>query len=478
MSSDQELDIPQTVQLLSCLSEDVSPDYTPGTIPDSQQRYLDRRLNSVVPPLLDAFNFFLRTCPRDGKVFAMTLSIGSHEVIAALAANTTEDVNRSDASSPGVILSTIWDYMTKMATADQKTAVGCAAYLLNRNSTLLSHRFRKRSEVYEKFRRTYDQIRKSPNPYIDGVRDYLERVHVIYTTTKAFVELLDSSKGRIADESITKFVHTLMSEAAGLEQPNIGVIAGIEKMAGIDRKSMTLMLTKPTLTLPKDYEFDLIHYANKLCSPIVHLATFVRVSSSSRFCDLLKLNFRIHIVPNPTTAVNKQTLSQAWHDEATVAAFIREAYTSFFNGNAAVEKIITTLARNTVQQLREDDTRDVSGPHCECLLIQYHHNNPHLLTHPYIAVSKPCCLQCSIFLDAYNDYADRLDRVAFSIKARSNRVYPCVLPTLAEADASIVNHMRSSIKRVVCTIVTNRLSEQAKVEDKARIARALAWFQQ
>lgn len=145
---------------------------------------------------------------------------------------------------------------------------------------------------------------------------------------------------------------------------------------------MALMLAMLTLTLAAAGEFDLAHYVDKLYSPITYIATFVRISKTPRFHGFLKLDFRIHIIPNPTLAVDKQTLSQDGHDETTVTAFIREAYTSYAVGSAAAEEFITTLARSAVQRLREDDTLELSGPYCECLLIEYHRNNPDTLTHP------------------------------------------------------------------------------------------------
>ncbi|KAK7678890.1 hypothetical protein QCA50_018030 [Cerrena zonata] len=464
----------QSIQILSSLSDDISSYYTPEPIPVWRQRSADPRLNSrVIPELLDALIFFLRTSPNDGKLFAMTLSISSYEMVVTLAANTTAHAACSDAPSPQTVLETIWNYMAKMAATARAHDVEAieaglyvrfAAYLLDRYSVILRHRYEKRCNEYERFRKAYHELDMTSLPISARAKDHLEKVHGVYTATKTFCEVLASTTGPVAEKSVQVFTVTLIALSKHFGKPNI-----------LQEEEITLFLKAAGI---QDVNFDVVHYAKKLCSPVVNITTIMSISRSPKFRDYFKLAFRTHVIANttPTHIVNKPILPEGWYDEATIAAFIREAHTTQgYRTTGIVEDAITALARDAAQNLRMGGPRDISQTHPECLLIQYHHNNPHIVTHPHIAVSKPCCFQCSVFLDAYNGHVEFSDHMLFSIKVgKCDCAYPSFLPDFAEADTSLIDHaMRCSIHRIVCAILADRMLTRSS---EPNLKERLNWF--
>lgn len=84
----------------------------------------------------------------------------------------------------------------------------------------------------------------------------------------------------------------------------------------------------------------------------------------------------------------------------------------------------------------------ISRPHCEFLLVQHHHNEVRgePIMETYIAMSKPCCLQCGVFLDAYNQTIP--NGPLFFIRGRDLYIHPSILPSIDVAiDASIMEVM-------------------------------------
>ncbi|KAK7682095.1 hypothetical protein QCA50_014681 [Cerrena zonata] len=176
--------VPQTIQLLSSFLEE--DNITSYFSQDEDEKPVVRK---SIPKLLDALVFLLRTTPRDGKVFAMTLGIDSKEVIITLAANKAEDLSGEDALSPQTLLVTIWNYLvefSKMSTPPVLETYLYMTHLLNIHSPLLRHRFQKWRDACKRLCDSIEEDKAGPT-LGEGVEEYLKAVNTICTATEALL---------------------------------------------------------------------------------------------------------------------------------------------------------------------------------------------------------------------------------------------------------------------------------------------------
>lgn len=497
-----ELNVPQTVQLLSVLTRDVSSYCVPDAIIPGRREPHDGKFPEF-RKLLNALAFFLRVTPKGGKVFAITMTIGSHEAVAALSANTIEDVNSSDNSSPKIILGAIWDHLVQLATdmetsgepvtSDEKQN-RFATYLISTHSQLLEHRLRKRSKAYEKFRRAFMELRDAPGVPLGSVNDYLEKVHMIYTTTQKYVEELKKRKGSALEQVVSLFVNTILTSVEDLGTPTAfeaSEISRIREVAQIKGKSAPSLLAMVALTLPEEFNLDIVRYVDKLCAPFFHLTSFVECVEDTTFRTHFKPKLRIQIV-EPASSLDTEPIPPAYHHSEVIRNYIREAYQSSRHKQNldAVNTVIDSMANEGAICLREGSAFAITAPHCECSLIQHHHNNPgDSYDKPiYIGVSKLSCFQCGIFLDAYNAFAKDPERYlpTFSIAGRHNHVYPSRVPIITSADTFIATDMKQTIRHVIEVIVNKKVSDSrartlsesssGSAPDLAALTKTLRWF--
>ena len=174
----------------------------------------------------------------------------------------------------------------------------------------------------------------------------------------------------------------------------------------------------------------------------------------------MKLELVVDIVAPPALPSKLLDVTAVWLTDSAVADFIRAGYLpDSFTGfrKEYVEKATAMLARTIFRNLRSGNYRSICTPHPECVLIQHHHNNSHFLPLPYIGDNHPLCLQCEIFLHAYNKHACTTGRTVFSARERDGHLIPYFLPTVDGADDPIIDDlivgMRACLNAVVIAAV-------------------------
>lgn len=202
---------------------------------------------------------------------------------------------------------------------------------------------------------------------------------------------------------------------------------------------------------------DVIRFGEKLASPLRHISTVLYLCTNPKYQDFLTKPFRIRILPNPPS-IDMPTLSNNWTKEE-VAAVIRRSYTIGWPGcdPEAVTSAIDHLSGVAMDNIGK--TR-ISGPHCDCLLVQHHHNEARgeLIMETYIAISKPCCLQCGLFLDGYNQAVP--NGPIFFIRRRNNHIYPSVVPSIdVVIDGSIEEKMRRKLSLLIAYVVDSYVKD-------------------
>ncbi|KAK7683672.1 hypothetical protein QCA50_013048 [Cerrena zonata] len=227
-----------------------------------------------------------------------------------------------------------------------------------------------------------------------------------------------------------------------LQEKQLNFLVTLQQQAGID-------------------EFNIVRYAEQLCTPLTHISTILRLCAYPKY---LGLHLRTQIISNPLPSADPQTIPEPRYDEEVVFDFIRSASPEKLihpHSPAVYAEGTSSLVREVLQNLHEGKQRPISGPHSTCLLIQHHLNNPHSPSYLYIAIAKPSCFRCAIYLDAYNSCARRFGHKLLSTKARDSQVYPCLLPPSnnPEADAFIVDHMKNVINHTIDRLLLRRTYE-------------------
>ena len=229
MDSSRKFDIHQMMRFLSNLPREdyctLDTFFPPIADPHSLDRF---HLSAAVPKLLDALVFALHTEPKDGKTYALTLGVCDSEILATLAGNRAADVSILCPNSPQVILETIWSYMSKLSTVvhDQGLYEECitdfTSYYVNLNSTLIRHRFNKRSQKYEEFWKRYQSREPKGNLiFVQGGEEYLERAHRIYLSTQRFCDTLESGAKVSPDrDSVREYFDTAALLCEEMERGN------------------------------------------------------------------------------------------------------------------------------------------------------------------------------------------------------------------------------------------------------------------
>lgn len=194
---------------------------------------------------------------------------------------------------------------------------------------------------------------------------------------------------------------------------------------------------------------DAVQFGEKLAGPLIHINAILRFCTNPKYQDSLTKTFRIRIVPNPPASIDMPTQFDNW-TKTEVAAFLHRSYMSIWpygDPEGAIDHLSGIIMDNIGKSR-------ISGPHCECLLMQHHHSEAggEPIMASYIGASKPSCLQCGLFLDAYNETVP--NGPLFFIRSRANHTYPSVVPFIdAVMDASIVEKMRVKLNKLIATIV-------------------------
>ncbi|KAK7682103.1 hypothetical protein QCA50_014689 [Cerrena zonata] len=432
------LSIPETLQFLSSLSYDISSFSHRAGIPRAERRF---KGDSVVRRLLDALVFFLHTHPNRGDRFAMTLTIVQDEIVATVAANTPGDVPHTDPSSPQVILNTIWKHMAVYSgTADKPTEnTQLITYILETHLPLLRSRLSKWRRCYEAYRHEFVWVRRE-NLLSVALTNYLDDIDTIFCATVAFSE----SNETPSPESISQFAsHIRLCKNLSKQ---------LAKLSDNDRKLLSTTQSACGRGIGTTRYINIIRFGEKLAAPLIHIDRVLYFCRTAKYQDSLTKPFRIRIVPQPPR-IDMPTLPNNW-TKAEAVAFIRQSYMTIDWPCADPEAVTSAIDHLSGVAMENIGKSRISGPHCECLLVQHHHNeaqgNPIMAT--YIGLSKPCCLQCGIFLDVYNEIVP--NGPLFFIRGRDSHVYPCIVPSIDTAiDASIADKTRTTLTKLICYTV-------------------------
>ncbi|KAK7682076.1 hypothetical protein QCA50_014662 [Cerrena zonata] len=179
------LSIPETIQLVSALSYDISEFRHYAGIPLGEKRF---RGDPVVRKLLDALAFCLHTRPHHGDRFAMMLTMIQDEIVATVAANTSDDIPHSDPSSLQVILETVWKHMlacSRSRAEKPRENMQLATCILDTHLPLLRSRLSKWHMCYESYRNQMSQFQWSGSLSV-AVMGYLDDIDKIFCATMAF----------------------------------------------------------------------------------------------------------------------------------------------------------------------------------------------------------------------------------------------------------------------------------------------------
>ncbi|KAK7682097.1 hypothetical protein QCA50_014683 [Cerrena zonata] len=430
------LSIPETLRLLSALSYDISSSSRLAGIPKAEKRFNGDRL---VRKLLDALAFFLHTRPNRGDHFAMTLTIVHGEIVATVAANTPDDIPHTGPSSPQVILHTVWKHMLAYSGTTPKRTENTefTTYVLETHLPLLRSRLSKWRVCYESFRQRCSRYRQRDSLSVALV-NYLDDADKIFCATLAFSESAEPLSNQTIGEFMThiRLSNNLSRQLAKLSDNDREILSGLQRLSG-----------KATIT--KRY-LDVIRFGEKLASPIIHINRVLQFCTDPKYQDFLTKTFGIRILPNaPIRSIDMPTRLESW-TKAEVAVFLHRSYKTIGWSGRSRETIADTIDHLSGIVMDNIGSSRISGPHCECLLMQHHHKEAQgeLIMETYIAMSKPCCLQCGIFLDAYNQVVT--NGPLFFIRGRDLHIRPSVVPSIDVAlDASIVEKMTKRLDLLI-----------------------------
>lgn len=201
-------------------------------------------------------------------------------------------------------------------------------------------------------------------------------------------------------------------------------------------------------------EIDAIRYGAKLASLLTHVHTILRFCTNPKYQDYFKATFRVRTVPNPSI-VSSPTGINGWQ-KAELAAFLRSVCLerTLRNRPETVDEAIDRLSGIAVDNLEKSPVY-ISGPHCECLLVQHYHQEargePVMAT--YIATSSLSCLQCGLFLDAYNQTVPNGPLFFIRGRDKSDICSYVVPPIDAATDPPIAEKMRVRLNDLIGKVI-------------------------
>ncbi|KAG6908977.1 hypothetical protein DXG01_002585 [Tephrocybe rancida] len=194
--------------------------------------------------------------------------------------------------------------------------------------------------------------------------------------------------------------------------------------------------------------FSVRIYFDELFAPLRRISLIISTLQSSTFRRLATLPIQVTLV---TAFYRDNYIPTSHHDDQDIAE--------------AIEYHVST----TLWELANSSMHVVSQPHSESLLIQHHHlSKSSEAPFPYIGVSRPSCLQCRLYIKAYNTYSEKI--TPYSVKGRfcdlddfqPHKVGAYILPgTTEELDSLIGKQLRVWIRDIVTHVVDTKLYDEA-----------------
>ncbi|KAK7682085.1 hypothetical protein QCA50_014671 [Cerrena zonata] len=289
-------------------------------------------------------------------------------------------------------------------------------YILETHLPLLRSRLSKWRVCYESFRQKFSQFQQTNSPSAT-VTNYVDNVDKIFSATVALSESSELSKNTVGEfVAHIRLCRNVSRQSAKLSDRDRRLLSSFQIMSG-----------KGVIT--KRY-IDIIRFGEKLASPLIHIDTTLCFCTSPKYQDFLTKRFRIHILPNPPPrCVDMPARLENW-TMAEVAVFLHRSYKTIQWSGGDPEFVSNTIDHLSGIVIDNIGKTQISRPHCEFLLVQHHHNEAHdePMMETYIAMSKPCCLQCGVFFDAYNEAIP--NGPLFFIRSRDLHIHPSILPSI------------------------------------------------
>ncbi|KAK7682102.1 hypothetical protein QCA50_014688 [Cerrena zonata] len=444
------LEVSQICQVLDAVAYNSS--FVPPEVVAGRQDIHDH--GTQIHKLLDALIWFVRS---DKWVFALTLTDKAEEVVATIAANEPRHLaasSHSEGKSPREILQNIWTHMVACSGTEPKTAEHnqLAIYLLQTHLPALRARLDKHSARYKAYHQMYLNQQETMQ-WSDAAHTYLTTINKLFSATKAFCDTELTNETTTTFLEIREMCHNLSTQGAALTNHDLDAIARVDTLvvAALEDPSKA----SKTFSIPR--------YGNKLASSFIHIRAITKFCANPEYKELFNKPFRVHECVDTTTS-KVPPLPADWKQADRIANAIKEVYMRIAakNGGPTAETRadrIAKLSRTAAKKLATSGKKAISGPHCECLLIRYHHKEKSKIMANYIAISKLSCLQCGIFLDAYNRSVK--NGPVYFIRGRHNHVYPSVVLSIdSDTDDSITKEMRAVLDLVIYEVVLKNENDE------------------
>ncbi|KAJ3511366.1 hypothetical protein NLJ89_g4140 [Agrocybe chaxingu] len=426
---------------------------SPNSDPDMQK----------LAKLLDAIASFLPTKPKAGLVYAMTLRISATSSHITIAGNNADHF-KADAEGrhPEATINTIWSKMRSICTSEgderKHRIEDLLIFLFKTHMDKMRARYQKGDEICRIFFNVLDTS-NAWNNLPEGTIKLLENAQKIYSASTKFFALSDDVETYMAafHQSLIRSQREYTSKKDDL---TLAHSAMYEKLAEeqFDATMGAVGSTSNEQRRRPRERFSLDRYMGKLVSPAVHALSLLSVAGGSLFRRVQHLPLFVTVI-HPARS---SSFKIPFPDQATIRSFLEDAY-----GDEDVSEEIdvrTLVIDERLLAIGPELTghKQLNGPHCECFLINHHHTLQDV-PYPYIGVSKLSCLQCGLYIEAYQAYVKQQTSSLPLFRTRGCRadVIPYLLPSASTAmDTFIEEHIISAVKQVVGVILRSDAAEK------------------
>ncbi|KAG6908974.1 hypothetical protein DXG01_002582 [Tephrocybe rancida] len=387
--------------------------------------------NSKPPSIasfLDALVAFFPVNQGSGRVFAMTLTLACDQVTATVATHRlTPFQSTVSHPSPEEILHKVWSHVPVLCQSTNTHHVDeLTQYLLKIRVYAIQETFQQGIDNYEKIL-----------SILSARAEHSPALETLIKTSKGFLGAVKSfCDNRDASYFALKLPHILRRFKMQLRR----LLKGDLKLLN--------MASLPCFTIPI--------FLDKLYTPMERIAVIMSTLKSPTFQHSSTLPFQVTYINN----MSPSTCPNSTFSESYIAAFYRDNYSPAQYEEQDIIKAIDNQVSNTLLVFKTAPIM-ILQPHSESLLIRHHHlSKSSEAPFPYIAVSRPSCIHCRLYIKAYNIYGNKFP--PFSIHGRLRdvnfpqkpRVGSYVFPDITEElDALIVKQLMAWIRDIVTDLL-------------------------
>lgn len=216
--------------------------------------------------------------------------------------------------------------------------------------------------------------------------------------------------------------------------------------------------------LPK--HFDIVRYTEKLSAPALHISRLLKIAQNRKFKEIFKLPTNVLEVKTRHTPV--KPLNPPSHRD--IRLFLAHCYGSPGSEDEdIVAEVIDNKSANVLRAIESCSTLDIDPPHCECTLV-CHHLSQQSTPFPYIAVSKPSCLTCVLYIAACAKYR-RQGGGAIEFQTRGYNADATRLVALPNSTESSTSDLDDFVKREIMDAVQKILKVILRTSVKEKMRR-------